>query len=118
MKVQVIGKDFKVTDAINDYAERKLERIDKYFEESSAEVVVKSEKNEQISKEIEKKVKRGVTGLYGKGMYSNINKLVLICAASRGDIIKIKTLAKNIDQNCFIIVANAREVLGNGFKEE
>lgn len=77
-----------------------------------------SEKNEQISKEIEKKVKRGVTGLYGKGMYSNINKLVLICAASRGDIIKIKTLAKNIDQNCFIIVANAREVLGNGFKEE
>ena len=77
-----------------------------------------SEKNEQISKGIEKEVKRGVTGLYGKGMYSNINKLVLICAASRGDIIKIKTLAKNIDQNCFIIVANAREVLGKGFKEE
>ena len=30
-----------------------------------------SEKNEQISKEIEKKVKRGVTGLYGKGMYKD-----------------------------------------------
>lgn len=31
MKVQVIGKELKVTDAINDYIERKLERVDKYF---------------------------------------------------------------------------------------
>lgn len=51
-------------------------------------------------------------------MYSNKDKLVLICAASRGDINKIKMLAKNIDENCFIVVANAREVLGQGFKEE
>lgn len=77
-----------------------------------------SDKNEQISKTIETDVKRGVTGLYGKGMYSNKDKLVLICAASRGDINKIKMLAKNIDENCFIVVANAREVLGQGFKEE
>ena len=32
MKVQVTGKDFKVTEGINDYIERKLERIDKYFD--------------------------------------------------------------------------------------
>ena len=49
MKVQVLGKDFKVTEAISDYAERKLERIDKYFEDASAEVVVGAEKNEQIA---------------------------------------------------------------------
>ena len=49
MKVQVVGKELKVTDAINDYVERKLERIDKYFEDASAEVTVKTEKNEQIA---------------------------------------------------------------------
>lgn len=76
-----------------------------------------SDKNEEISKEIEQKVKRGVTGLYGKGMYSNREKIVLICAASRGDIAKIKDIAKKIDNRCFIVVANAREVLGEGFKE-
>ena len=75
-----------------------------------------SNKSEQISKEIENKVRRGVTGLYGKGMYSGEEKLILICAASRGDIGKIKILAKEIDKNCFIVVANAREVLGEGFK--
>ena len=77
-----------------------------------------SDKNDQISKVISDKVKRGVTGLYGKGMYSDKDKLVLICAASRGDVSKIKDIANGIDKNCFIVIANAREVLGKGFKEK
>lgn len=76
-----------------------------------------SDKNQEISDKIGQEVKRGVTGLYGKGMYSNKDKLVLICAASRNDISKIKNIAKDIDERCFIVVANAREVLGEGFKE-
>ncbi len=76
-----------------------------------------SDKNEEISKLIEQDVKRGVTGLYGKGMYSNKDKLILICAASTRDIGKIKDTAKEVDKNCFIVVANAREALGQGFKE-
>ena len=77
-----------------------------------------SDKNDQISKVISDKVKRGVTGLYGKGMYRDKDKLVLICAASRGDVSKIKDIANGIDKNCFIVIANAREVLGKGFKEK
>lgn len=76
-----------------------------------------SDKNEEIAKEITQEVKRGVTGLYGKGMFKEQDKLVLICAASRGDISKIKDIAKKIDERSFIIIANAREVLGKGFKE-
>lgn len=76
-----------------------------------------SDKNQEISDKIGQEVKRGVTGLYGKGMYSNKDKLILICAASRSDISKIKNIAKDIDERCFIVVANAREVLGEGFKE-
>ena len=76
-----------------------------------------SDQNEKISKEIEEKIERGVTGLHGKGMYSGNDKLVLICAANIGDIPKIKSIAQSIDEKCFIVVANAREVLGKGFKE-
>ena len=76
-----------------------------------------SDKNEEIAKEITREVKRGVTGLYGKGMFKEQDKLVLICVASRGDISKIKDIAKKIDEKSFIIIANAREVLGKGFKE-
>ena len=77
-----------------------------------------SDKNQEISDAIAAEVGRGVTGLYGKGMYKNNDKLILICAASRRDVYKIKDLARNIDKRSFIVVANAREVVGKGFKEE
>lgn len=75
-----------------------------------------SDKNEEISNAIGSEVRRGVTGLYGKGMYRDKDKLILMCAASRRDVYKIKDLAKRIDNKCFIVVANAREVVGKGFK--
>ena len=40
-----------------------------------------------------------------------------MCAASRGDVYQIKDLARRIDKRSFIVVANAREVVGKGFKE-
>ena len=49
MKTKIVGKEIKVTEAINDYVERKLERIDKYFEEAEAEVTLKTEKNIQTA---------------------------------------------------------------------
>lgn len=42
-----------------------------------------SEKNEEISKKIGDDLKRGTTGLYGKGMYTESEKLVILCAAGR-----------------------------------
>ena len=49
MKIKITGKELKITEAINDYVERKLERIDKYFEEAEADVTLKTEKQEQIA---------------------------------------------------------------------
>ena len=81
-------------------------------------ILIVSNESEKIAKEIVEKVQRGVTGLYGKGLYTNENKIVLMCAASRRDIGKIKLIARSIDQKSFIIVTNSREVVGLGFKNE
>ena len=80
-------------------------------------LIIISDKNEEIAKEIGEKISKGTTGLYGKGMYTNKEKLVLICAASRGDVARVKQVAREIDSNSFIIIANAREVVGLGFKK-
>ena len=80
-------------------------------------IFIISDKSEQISNAITTQMKRGVTGLYGKGMYKNQDKLILLCAAPRGQVEKINMLAQEIDSKCFIVVANAREVLGKGFKK-
>ena len=80
-------------------------------------LIIISDKNEEIAKEIGKKISKGTTGLYGKGMYTNQEKLVLMCAASRGDVARVKQVARDIDSNSFIIIVNAREVVGLGFKK-
>ena len=77
-----------------------------------------SDKNEEISKFIENEVKRGVTGIYGKGMYTNKEKLILMCAIGRNNLAEIKTKIKQIDPKAFLIITNSREVLGVGFKEK
>lgn len=80
-------------------------------------LVIISDRSQEISEQIGEKVRKGVTGLYGKGMYTNEQKVVLICAATRGDVSKVKQVAKNVDPKSFIIIANAREVVGLGFKK-
>lgn len=46
-------------------------------------IFIISDKNEIIAKEIETKIQRGITGLYGKGMYSENDKLILMCAVRK-----------------------------------
>ena len=79
-------------------------------------IFIVSNKNEEISKEVGNVIKKGSTGLYGKGMYTKEDKLILMCAASRRDVIRVKTVAKKIDPQAFIIITNAKEVFGLGFK--
>ena len=49
MKIKIIGKELKITEAINDYVEKKLDRIGKYFEDAEADVTLKAEKNVQTA---------------------------------------------------------------------
>ena len=79
-------------------------------------IFIISNKSEEIAQGISEKVSKGTTGLYGKGMYYNEAKTILMCAASRGDVSKVKQVARSIDQHSFIIIVNAREVMGLGFK--
>ena len=89
MKIKIIGKELKVTEAINDYVEKKLDRIDKYFEESEAEVTLKTEKNVQTAEicvMANGEKYRAVTE--DKDMYASIDKDIDIL---EGQIRKIKT---------------------------
>ena len=81
-------------------------------------IFIISNKNEEIAKEIGNIIHRGATGLYGKGMYTNKEKLVLICAAGRHDVGNVKQLVFRIDPKAFLVVTNSREVLGYGFKQK
>ena len=89
MQIKITGKELKVTEAINDYVERKMERIEKYFENAEADVVIKVEKALQIA-EIRVlangEVFRAVTE--DKDLYASIDKDIDIL---EGQIRKFKT---------------------------
>ena len=80
-------------------------------------IYIISPQYERISKQIGDKIKRGSTSIYGKGMYKKEEKNVLMCVASRGEVREIMQIVNNIDRSAFIVITNAREVFGKGFKE-
>lgn len=74
-----------------------------------------SDQHEEIARIVGKEVKRGSTGIYAKGMYSQCDKVMLFCVASRKEISEIKSIVNKIDKNAFIVTADAMETLGRGF---
>ena len=92
--------------------------IDLFFEgiNFSKMMYIISDKSEEIAYAINVELERGATGLYGKGMYNKNDKIIIMCVTKRSNVINIKELAKSIDKNAFIIISDAREVFGEGFK--
>ncbi len=81
-------------------------------------IYIVSDKYLDISKEIMGEIERGITGLYAKGMYTDEEKMMLFCVASRNQAMIIKQISKKIDPHSFVIISNAREAYGLGFKRE
>ncbi len=79
-------------------------------------IYIISDKYDEVMNAINSEVKRGATGLYGKGSFTQKNKMVIMCVSKRRDMERIKSVSKKIDPKSFIIVTDAREVYGLGFK--
>lgn len=81
-------------------------------------IYIVSDKYLEISEKIVEHVGRGITGIYAKGMYTNDEKIMLWCIASRNEAMRIKQISKKIDPRSFVVISNAREAYGIGFKRE
>lgn len=79
-------------------------------------MLIVSNKYKEIAKEVGDKLQRGSTGIYAKGMYTKEKKMMLFCVGARNEVAKIKQIAVKIDPKAFIVIANARETWGKGFK--
>ena len=86
------------------------------FKFSKAAFII-TNKHDIVAKRILKELDRGVTGLYAKGMYSGEDKCMLYCVVSQKEIVAVKDIVAEVDPSAFVIVSDAREVLGEGFLE-
>ncbi|WP_297213168.1 YitT family protein [uncultured Flavonifractor sp.] len=76
-----------------------------------------SDAHQQITDAIIHDIDRGVTVLQGQGAYSGAEKKVLLVAFKQRQIVALKRAVKEIDPAAFLIVCEAHEVLGDGFRE-
>lgn len=76
-----------------------------------------SPKNSEIAKIILTDIERGVTMLKSRGGYSGIDGEVLLCAVRRHEVYRTYDIVRSIDPNAFIIVGDAGEITGEGFRQ-
>ena len=114
MKITITGKELQATDAIKDYVEKKVQRIEKYFsndlETMEVNVTIKAEKNVQVA-EMYVAVKgenfKAVTE--DKDLYASIDKDIDIL---EGQIRKNKTKKEKMQKESSIkqITIDGKEV--------
>lgn len=83
---------------------------------TSKAFLIMSERNQEISQSIQRDIGRGVTFFHGRGGYSGEDRDILFCVVSVREVSRVKDLVSRLDPHAFLIVADAHEVLGEGFK--
>ncbi|SFB21669.1 MULTISPECIES: YitT family protein [unclassified Bacillus (in: firmicutes)] len=73
-------------------------------------------KQEEVREGILNKIDRGVTKLSAYGGFTDHERPVLMCVVDQTEFTKLKQLVESIDPTAFVVVMDAAEVLGEGFK--
>ena len=88
-----------------------------YGLDSSKVAYIISDAYREIADAITHDMERGLTLLHGEGGWSGAEKKILLVAFKQKQIVALKQTVKAIDPSAFLIVCDAHEVLGDGFRE-
>ncbi len=69
-----------------------------------------------VADAIMEQLSRGVTILDGKGWYTKEDKKVILCVVKKNEIFLLKSLVRKMDESAFMILSEATETIGRGFK--
>lgn len=83
----------------------------------SKAVFIVTDLADEVARQVMDRMERGMTGLHAKGMFSGEEREMLYCVVSKKEIVELKEIVMSIDRKAFVIVTDAREVLGEGFLE-
>lgn len=79
-------------------------------------IFIVSKKNQEIRRYIIEDLERGGTYIKSTGMYTMQDKDMIFVVVALREIALVKDFVKSIDHEAFMVVVNAHETLGDGFK--
>jgi uncharacterized membrane-anchored protein YitT (DUF2179 family) len=71
---------------------------------------------DEVARKIMDDMERGVTAWTGVGMYSGQPRKIIFCVVSRSEVGQIKAIVHEVDPAAFVVIGQAHEALGEGFK--
>ncbi|WP_342574075.1 YitT family protein [Solibacillus sp. FSL K6-1781] len=80
-------------------------------------VYIISQKETEVRDAIYKEINRGITRLPAFGGYTGEERPVLMVVVYQTEFTRLKQVLKTVDPQAFVIVSDAYEVLGEGFKK-
>ena len=84
--------------------------------DSGKQAMIISKHYEEIGDYISHELRRGFTYLHGSGGYTGTGEEVIMCVVNRWQIFRLRNAVNRIDPGAFIIISDAYEVYGAGFK--
>lgn len=84
---------------------------------TSKAFLVAAQAPDDLGAKIMAELDRGVTFLQGRGGYTGKSREMLLCVVDTSQVTELKELIYQHDPKSFMIVADAHEVLGEGFAE-
>jgi uncharacterized membrane-anchored protein YitT (DUF2179 family) len=79
-------------------------------------VIIVSDEYEQLAEAINERLGRGVTKLYGKGGYHDLEKEVIYVVVTRLEVAKLKSIVNEYDPKAFTTIMDTQEATGGKFK--
>lgn len=73
-------------------------------------------KPDQVSGFVLDKLRRGVTNLPAKGMYTGESRNLLYCVIARSEVERLKSIVAEADPDAFMVIGHGYEALGEGFQ--
>lgn len=75
-----------------------------------------TDKPEEITSRVLADLERGVTWLEGRGAYTGSSRPVLYCVINRVEVASLKAIVHGTDPQAFMVIGEAHEALGEGFR--
>ena len=88
-----------------------------YGRDEAKMIYIISEHSQTIAKRILDEADIGVTFLSGQGAYSGNKRNVILCVVKKNISIKVEEIVKQTDATAFMIITNATEIYGEGYKD-
>ena len=99
------------------YASSKIVDVMLYGSDKGKIIYIITNKAKEISNEIISVLQRGVTEINVVGSFTGKERKMLMCTVRRQEVSLVLNITRNLDNDSFIVVGEAGEIFGQGFKK-